>query len=147
MGEPSLTVVLEAIQLVQRGLDGVREEQTRSREELAGVREEQKRSREEQKRFREELAGVREEQKRFLEELAGVREEQKRLRVDLMARMDRLQDDMSGLRDDAFVTYARVERVEKATREQIQGLAAEISGMHRQIRSLQDEVRILRGDH
>jgi predicted nucleic acid-binding Zn-ribbon protein len=81
------------------------------------------------------------------EEQTLVREELTRMRVDIMARTERLQDDVTNLRDDAFVTFARAERVERATRETTNGIGQELSGMHRQIRRLQDEVRILRGEH
>jgi hypothetical protein len=90
--------------------------------------------------FREEQTLVREEQ-------TLVREELTRMRVDIMERIERLQDDVTNLRDDAFVTFARAERVERATRETTNGIGQELSGMHRQIRRLQDEVRILRGEH
>jgi predicted nucleic acid-binding Zn-ribbon protein len=83
----------------------------------------------------------------FREEQTLVREELTRMRVDIMARTERLQDDVTNLRDDAFVTFARAERVERATRETTNGIGQELSGMHRQIRRLQDEVRILRGEH
>jgi hypothetical protein len=81
------------------------------------------------------------------EEQTLVREELTRMRVDIMERIERLQDDVTNLRDDAFVTFARAERVERATRETTNGIGQELSGMHRQIRRLQDEVRILRGEH
>jgi predicted nucleic acid-binding Zn-ribbon protein len=83
----------------------------------------------------------------FREEQTLVREELTRMRVDIMERIERLQDDVTNLRDDAFVTFARAERVERATRETTNGIGQELSGMHRQIRRLQDEVRILRGEH
>jgi predicted nucleic acid-binding Zn-ribbon protein len=74
------------------------------------------------------------------------REELTRLRVDVMARIDRLQDDLTHFRDDNFVTYARVERLGETTQASVQGFEKEISGIHRQIRNLQDEVRQLRGE-
>ena len=77
----------------------------------------------------------------------GLREELTRTRVDVMDRIDRLQDEVTALRDEAFVTFSRAERVERVSRDTTSGLSAELSGMHRQIRRLQEEVRTLRGEH
>jgi uncharacterized coiled-coil DUF342 family protein len=69
-------------------------------------------------------------------------------RVTLMARMDRLQDDISAIRDDALVNMRRADRTEdraNAVDERVTILAGEVTAMQRQIQRLQSKVRELRG--
>jgi hypothetical protein len=72
-----------------------------------------------------------------------------RLRVDVMARMDRLQDGFNAVRDDVMVNVDRTDRVEaiaRASADEVRAMGAELSGIHRQIQRLQSDVRHLRGE-
>lgn len=82
-------------------------------------------------------------------ELEKVGTELGTLRVDAMARMDRIQDAVSGLRDDIVVNFGRADRVARharSTDDQVRALADEVSAMERQIQRLQSDVRTLRGE-
>jgi hypothetical protein len=69
------------------------------------------------------------------------------LRVDLMARMDRLEDINTKIRDDIAVNFGTVDAVRRAndnTREELRALSEVVSLMHRQINRLQIEVAQLK---
>jgi hypothetical protein len=66
-----------------------------------------------------------------------------------MDRMDRLQGTVTVLRDDISVNFAATERSERIAHgasAAVRLMAEQLSGMRRQIRKLQTEVRALRGD-
>lgn len=66
-----------------------------------------------------------------------------------MARMDRVQNSVTAIRDDIAVNYGTVDHVRKAndnTREELRQLTALVSGMMRQIVRLQTDVRGLKGE-
>lgn len=126
MAEPSSEILLSAIHAVQAGVDNLR----RDFGEL-----------------RQETTQLRQETTQLRQDVDTLRQEQTRTRVEVMARIDRLQDDLTSMRDESFVTYARAERVERVSSDAIRSLSDELSGMHRQIRRLQEEVRTLRGEH
>jgi methyl-accepting chemotaxis protein len=86
-----------------------------------------------------------------------------RIRADLMARMDRLQDAITAIRDDITVNFGRADHVQRNTDnarlelralyEIVAGVRGElvtqngvVSGMERQIQRLQTDVRALRGE-
>ena len=72
-----------------------------------------------------------------------------RLRVDMMARMDRLQDSLTAIRDDISTNYGTAEAAQRAndnTRTELRALSEVVSSLVRQIRRLDSEVRILKGD-
>jgi hypothetical protein len=76
-------------------------------------------------------------------------EHETQIRLDLMERMDRIQNDVRLLRDDITVNYAAGERSERLARgasEEVRLMAEQLSGMRRQIHNLQVEVRALRGN-
>lgn len=75
---------------------------------------------------------------------------QTELRVDMMARMDRLQDSLTAVRDDIAVNFGTADHVRRAndhTREEVQALAATQSAMLKQIQRLQADIRELKGEH
>jgi peptidoglycan hydrolase CwlO-like protein len=79
----------------------------------------------------------------------GLREDQTALRVGLMARMDRLQDTLTSIRDDIIVNMGRADRAHEAadsTRAELRALGEQVNAMTRQITRLQTQVRELRGD-
>lgn len=81
--------------------------------------------------------------------IADLRGELTQLRVDVMARMDRLQDTVTGMRDDIAVNFVRADRAvdaAEANARQVEILGREISGMQRQIQRLQSDVRTLKGE-
>jgi uncharacterized membrane protein YccC len=74
---------------------------------------------------------------------------QERMRTDLMARMDRLQDSLTAIRDDIAINYGAADQVRRAhdnTREQLRALADTQATMLRQIQRLQTDMRILKGE-
>jgi len=83
------------------------------------------------------------------EDVAKLREDQTSLRVGLMERMDRLQNILNSIRDDVTVSMGRgdhAERIALHTREELRTLSEVVSAMHKQIATLQTQVRELRGD-
>jgi uncharacterized phage infection (PIP) family protein YhgE len=71
------------------------------------------------------------------------------LRVDLMARMDRLQDGLTAIRDDIGVNIGAVEAGRRAndnTRDDLRTLGEQVSVMWKQLKRLQTDVREIRGD-
>ena len=95
----------------------------------------------------ETLLGAIHEIKRSVDELRqsvdALREEQTCAQVAAAGLVDQFRGEVMSLRDDAFVTRTHAENVGRVTREA--DLSAELSGIHRQIRHLQEEVRTLRG--
>src|SRR4051794_10470425 len=80
--------------------------------------------------------------------LTSVKASQTSLRVDLMARMDRLENINTAIRDDISVNFGAVDAVRRAndnTREELRALSDVVSLMHRQINRLQTEVEQLKG--
>jgi hypothetical protein len=66
-----------------------------------------------------------------------------------MARMDRLQDSLSAIRDDIATNYGSADHVRRAhdnTREELRALADTQATMMRQIQRLQTDMRILKGE-
>jgi len=81
--------------------------------------------------------------------LSRLDEKLDRTRADLMARMDRLQDAMTALRDDVTVNFGiadRVDSVAESARKETRALAEVVTAMQRQIARLQSDVRQLRGE-
>lgn len=73
---------------------------------------------------------------------------QKQLRIDLMARMERLGDEIGRIRDDIGVNMGRAERAIEAadhTRDELRSLGSEIAAMWRKVNRLEGDVRDLRG--
>jgi hypothetical protein len=71
------------------------------------------------------------------------------LRVDLMARMDRLQNNLNALRDDIAVNYGASDAVKRAndnTREELRGLGDIVSARYRKVIALEARVRQITGD-
>lgn len=84
---------------------------------------------------------------------ALLRGELAQTRTEMTTRMDRMQDAITALRDDVNVNYQRANRAEDVAQKGIDGmqsvyrhLSEEVAGMHRQIRRLQADVRMLRGE-
>jgi hypothetical protein len=81
--------------------------------------------------------------------VGSLREDTNGLRIDIMGRMDRLQDTLTIQRDELVVNYGaaeRAERLARAAQDEVRVLGEMVTPMVRQIRRLQEEVRILRGD-
>jgi chromosome segregation ATPase len=71
------------------------------------------------------------------------------LRIDLMARLDRLQNAITAIRDDISVNFGTAEAARRAndnTRDELRALTEQVSGMLRQIQRLQTDVRHLKGE-
>lgn len=71
------------------------------------------------------------------------------LRVDLMARMDRLEDGLTAIRNDIAVNFGAADTVRRAndnTREEVRSLADVVSALVRKVRMLETRVRTLTGD-
>lgn len=70
-------------------------------------------------------------------------------RTDLMARLDRLQDSITAIRDDITVNMGAADNAKEAalsTRRELRGLSEMTSAMRRQIERLQTQMRELRGE-
>jgi predicted transcriptional regulator len=80
---------------------------------------------------------------------AGLAERLDRTRIELMARMDRLQDALAVQRDEEVVNLGAAERAERIatlTQDVVRSLSEQMTVMVRQIHRLQSEVRELRGE-
>jgi flagellar hook-associated protein FlgK len=72
-----------------------------------------------------------------------------RLRSDLMARMDRIQNAITAIRDDIAVNFGTADAVRRAndnTRDELRALVEQVNSMVRQINRLQTDVRTLKGE-
>src|ERR1019366_6550894 len=70
-------------------------------------------------------------------------------RVDLMERMDRLQDSLTAVRDDIGVNMGAVDAMQRAndnTRELVRAQGEQMTVMWRQLKNLEANVREITGD-
>lgn len=82
-------------------------------------------------------------------EMTRLNGEMTRLRVDLMGRMERLEDNLTAIRDDIATNYGTVEQAQRAndnTRAELRSLNEVVMLMQRQMQRLQSDVRTLKGD-
>lgn len=89
-----------------------------------------------------------ERQNRLEEQQNRLEEQQKRLRVDLMARMDRLQDALTLHKEEVTTSMGageRAERIASAMQDVVRQLTEQVTVMVRQIRRLQEDVQELKG--
>jgi hypothetical protein len=80
--------------------------------------------------------------------LARLEAGQVQLRVDLMARLDRMQDTITAIRDDIAMNYGTAEHVRRAndnTRDELRALADTQMAMLRQIQRLRTDLDELKG--
>ena len=66
-----------------------------------------------------------------------------------MARMDRLENAVNGIRDDITENMARADRVHVAadnTRDEVRLLGEQVNAMERQIQRLQTDMRQIKGE-
>jgi predicted nucleic acid-binding Zn-ribbon protein len=81
--------------------------------------------------------------------LTGVQQSQTTLRVDVMARMDRLENKLTEMRDDITVniggTWQNREAI-NSTRGDLHGLGEQVNIMWRQIKRLEQQVREITGE-
>jgi chromosome segregation ATPase len=71
------------------------------------------------------------------------------LRTDVMGSLERLNNAVTGIRDDIAVNYYRAERAQTAadsTHDEQRQMGTEIAAMWRQIKRLESQVREIRGD-
>jgi chromosome segregation ATPase len=83
------------------------------------------------------------------EDLTRMREELTRTRVDIMDRIDRLQNTVSAIRDDIAVNMGAADaaqRVNDNTREDLRSLREQVSVMWRQLKAVEARVREITGD-
>jgi hypothetical protein len=75
--------------------------------------------------------------------------EQTRLRVDMMGKLEAIQNALTGIRDDIGVNMGSADRAILAndhTRDEVRLLGEQMSAMWRQIKRLESDVRELRGE-
>ncbi len=81
--------------------------------------------------------------------LTSVQQSQTSLRVDVMARMDRLENKLTEMRDDITVniggTWQNREAI-NSTRGDLHGLGEQVNIMWRQIKRLEQQVRDINGE-
>ena len=102
-----------------------------------------------QKRLDQSLEGVEQGQREIVALVGRVQAEATRTRSDIMARMDRLQDAITAIRDDIAVNFGTPDQARRAndnTREDLRTLGDVVAAMQKQIQRLQTEVRGLRGE-
>ena len=71
------------------------------------------------------------------------------LRTEVMARIDRLQNTVTTIRDDITVNMGRADQAHRAAdnvRDELRALNDVVSGVMRQVQRLQSDVRELRGE-
>ncbi len=71
------------------------------------------------------------------------------LRVDLMARMDRLENRLTDIRNDTAVNFCASDGVKRAndnTRAEVRSLSEMMSALVRKVRTLETRVREITGD-
>jgi len=93
-----------------------------------------------QARLREELSG-------FTEGQAKLRDDQTKLRVDLMERIDRLENRLTTIQDDIGVNMGAVSTVfdrQVGTRKEVDSTGLLVAAMMRQIHRLQTDVEDLK---
>jgi|SRR6185437_12717944 len=81
--------------------------------------------------------------------LAMLEEGQARLRLDLMARIDRLQDTLTAEQEANVVNFGAAERAEKIAKGvqgEVRAIGDQVNAMIRQIQRLQTDVRHLKGE-
>jgi predicted nucleic acid-binding Zn-ribbon protein len=67
----------------------------------------------------------------------------------IMARVDRVQETVQAMRDDIAVNFGAVDQVKRAhdnTREEVRILSDIVSTLVRKVRTLEDDMRTLKGD-
>ncbi len=82
-------------------------------------------------------------------ELTAMAERMITMRTEVMARMDRLQDDITSIKDDIGVHYRTADRaleMNEHTRAEVRSLSEVVTAMGRQIQRLQADVRTLKGE-
>ena len=81
--------------------------------------------------------------------LAKLEDGHTRLRVELMARMDRLQDSLTAVRDDIAVNMGAADAMQRAndnTRDMVRAQSEQLSALWRQLKALEARVREITGD-
>jgi exonuclease VII small subunit len=95
------------------------------------------------------LAGLTRVQAELGRAQAGLAERLDRTRIELMARMDRLQDALTLQQDETIVNLGAAERAERiatAAQDVVRSLSEQVTVMVRQIHRLQADVRELKGE-
>ena len=176
MSDEFQTTVLAALRQLQSGQDGLRTEFAGLRSEFSGLRDEFSGLRDEFGGLRGEFGGLRGEFAELraaqasteaglsrlqvdLEVLRSVvvsaSSETTNLRIQLMARMDRIQDVAKDInqalvliREDIGVNYARADRIDvksDAAAEITRTLTVEMVVLQRQVKRLEEDVRTILG--
>jgi len=82
-------------------------------------------------------------------DVTTLREGQTALRVDMMGRIERLENHITGIRDDIGVNMGRADRAHEAVvnaRSDVLHLSQELSIMWRQIKRLESDIRDIKGE-
>jgi hypothetical protein len=81
--------------------------------------------------------------------LSSLEAGQAKLRIDVMERIDRLQDTVTAIRDDIVVNFGATDAVKRAhdsTREEMRAYSEILTQIVRKVRTLESQVRELRGE-
>ncbi len=100
-------------------------------------------------KVRTDVTQMQADMKQMQGDVTQMRGELTQLRVDVMDRIDRLQDALTLQKDDLVVNYGAADRAEKiarAAQEETRALGDIVTPMIRQIRRVQDDVRHPRGE-
>lgn len=144
MSDEPMARILTVLERLEAGQDQLRTEQAQLRTELLS---ELGRNRAE---LRSELVQLRTEQQGEQAQLrAELLSELVQLRADLMARVDRVQNTLTSIRDDITVNMGRADHAHRAAdnvRDELRALSDVVTGVIRQVQRLQSDVRELRGE-
>ncbi len=72
-----------------------------------------------------------------------------KMRADMMERIDRLENGITGMRDDLAVTLGASDSVRRAhnnTREEMRDISESVSALYRKLARLETQMRELKGD-
>ncbi len=142
MAEPSIQDVLTAVAAVAGEVGKLRADVTQMQGDMKQMQGDMKQMQSDIKQLQGDMKQMQGEMKQFRGELT-------QLRVDVMDRIDRLQDALTLQKDDLVVNYSAADRAEKiarAAQEETRALGDIVTPMIRQIRRLQEDVRHLRGE-
>ena len=99
--------------------------------------------------LRDDVASLREDVASLRADVGRFDVKQTSLRVDIMERMDRLQNSLTDIRNDISANFGSADAVKRAndnTREELRALGDVVSALYRKINSLETRVREITGD-
>jgi chromosome segregation ATPase len=147
--EAGQTALREEVSSLRADVSRLEAGQTALREGVSALRGEVAFLRGEVASLREEVGRLAADQAALRADFARLEAAQTSLRVDCMARMDRLENGLTDIRNDIAVNFGATDAVKRAndnTREELRALGDVVSAMYRQIKALEARVRDITGE-